>query len=88
MVLIEYLLDIPIYQNSNSQRRITNETEYASIFEASKEIKFIYFLLKDIHMGMILLIIVENESVGGIFISNIFSLSHCLKVNQKYLDAI
>ena len=50
---IVYLLDVPICWRSKGQRSValsSTEAEYVAISEAAKEIKFIYYLLTDIHV--------------------------------------
>ena len=54
---IVYLLDVPIFWRSKAQRGVTHcstEAEYVSISEAFREIRFFYYLLKDIHVEVIL----------------------------------
>ena len=69
---IVYLLNLPICWRSKAQRSVTlssSEAEYVAISEAVKEIKLIYFLLKDIHVEVELPIIVKTDNVGAIFMS-------------------
>jgi hypothetical protein len=64
------LLDVPICWRSKAQRSFTlssTEAEYIDISEASKEIKFIYYLLKDLIFEVILSIVVKTDNVVAIF---------------------
>jgi hypothetical protein len=66
------LLDLPICWRSKAQSRVklsSAEAEYIAIFEAAKEIKFIYYLLKDLHAQVNFPIIVKTYNVGTIFMS-------------------
>ena len=70
--LIAYLLDVPICWCSKAQRSVTlssTEAKYVTISEAAKQIKFVYYLLKDIHVEVILPIVVKTDDVGIIFMS-------------------
>jgi hypothetical protein len=54
--LIVYLLEVRICWRSKAQSSMTlssTEAEYIDIHEATKEIKFNYYLLKDIHFKVI-----------------------------------
>ena len=69
---IVYLLDVPICWRSKGQRSValsSTEAEYVAISEAAKEIKFIYYLLTDIHVKVKLPIVVKTDNVGAIFMS-------------------
>ena len=69
---IVYLLNVPIFWCSKAQRSVTLsscEAEYVAISEAVKEIKFIYFLLEDIHVEFKFPIILKTDNVGEIFTS-------------------
>jgi hypothetical protein len=59
---IVYLQNVPVCWRSKAQRGVTlssSEAEYVAMFEAVKEIRFIYFILKD--------------NVGALFMSQISS---------------
>jgi hypothetical protein len=65
---IIYLLNVPICWGSKGQRRVTlssSEAEYVAISE--KEIKFIFYLLKDIGVDVQLPIVVKTDNIGAIF---------------------
>jgi hypothetical protein len=54
MGFIIYLLNVPICWHSKSQKGVTlssTEAEYFAISEAVKELKFIYYLLTDLHIN-------------------------------------
>jgi hypothetical protein len=66
------VIGIPICWRSKAQRRVTlssTEVECTAISEATKEIKCIYYLLKDLYVEVILPIIVKTDNVGAIFMS-------------------
>jgi hypothetical protein len=44
-------------------------TEYVAISEAVKELKFIYYLLSDLHIKVHLPIVVKTDNIGAIFMS-------------------
>ena len=69
---IVYLVNVHTCFCSKAQRSVTlssSDAKYVTISEAVKEIKFIYFLLNDIHVEVKLPIIVKTENVGTIFMS-------------------
>ena len=69
---IIYLLNVPICWRSKGQRGVTlssSEAEYVAISEAAKEIKFIFYLLKDIGVDVQLPIVVKTDNIGAIFMS-------------------
>jgi hypothetical protein len=47
----------------------STEAEYVAISEAIKELKFIYYLLCDLHIKLNLPIVVKTNKIGAIFIS-------------------
>jgi UPF0716 family protein affecting phage T7 exclusion len=49
----------------------SSEAEYVAISEAVKEIKFLYFLLKDIGIEMTLPIVVKTDNIGALFMSRL-----------------
>jgi hypothetical protein len=71
-VFIIYLLSVPICWRSKSQKGVTlssTEAEYVAISEAIKELKFIYYLLSDLHIKVNLPIVVKMDNIGAIFMS-------------------
>jgi hypothetical protein len=67
-----YLLSVPICWHSKSQKGVTlssTEAEYVAISEAIKELKFIYYLLSDLHIKVNLPIVVKTDNIGAIFMS-------------------
>jgi hypothetical protein len=73
---IIYLLSVPICWRSKSQKGVTlsgTEAEYVVISEANKELKFIYYLLSDLHIKVNLPIVVKADNIGAIFMSEIAS---------------
>jgi hypothetical protein len=69
---IIYLLNVPICWRSKSQKGVTllsTEAEYVAISEAVKELKFIYYLLNDLHIKVNLLNVVKTDNIGAIFMS-------------------
>jgi hypothetical protein len=67
-----YLLNVPICWCSKVQKGVTlssTEAEYVAISEAVKEIRFVYYLLNDIHVQAKIPIIVKTDNVGAIFMS-------------------
>jgi hypothetical protein len=66
---IIYLLNVPIFWRSKSQKGVTllsTEAEYVAICEAVKELKFIYYLLSDLHIKVNLSIVVKSDNIGAI----------------------
>jgi hypothetical protein len=79
---IIYLLNIPIYWRSKSQKGVTlssTEAKYMTISEAFKELKFIYYLLNDLHIKVNLPIVVKTENIGAIFMSENASTGFCTR---------
>ena len=69
---IIYLLSVPICWRSKSQKGVTllsTEAKYVAISEAIKELKFIYYLLNDLHIKVNLPIVVKTDNIGAIFMS-------------------
>jgi hypothetical protein len=69
---IIYLLRISICWRSTSQKGVTlssTEAKYIAISEAVKELKFIYYLLSDLHIKVNLPIVVKMDSIGAIYMS-------------------
>jgi hypothetical protein len=72
MGFIIYLLNVPIFWRSKSQKGVTllsTEAKYVAISEAVKELKFIYNLLSDIHIKVNLPIVVKTDNIRAIFMS-------------------
>jgi hypothetical protein len=69
---IIYLLKVPIFWRSKSQKGVTlssTEAEYVAISEAVKELKFIYYLLCDLHIKVNLPNVVKTDNIRAIFMS-------------------
>jgi hypothetical protein len=69
---IVYLQNVPVCWRSKAQRGVTlssSEAEYVAISEAVKEIKFLYFLLRDIGIEVDLPIVVKTDNIGALFMS-------------------
>ena len=69
---IIYLLDVPVCWRSKSQKGVTlssTEAEYVAISEAVKEVKFIYYLLRDFHIKVKLPIVIKTDNIGAMFMS-------------------
>jgi hypothetical protein len=45
---------------------LSTEAEYVAIFKAVKELKFIYYLLSDLHIKVNLPIVVKTDNIGAI----------------------
>jgi hypothetical protein len=86
---IIYLLSVPICWRSKSQKGITllsTEAKYVAISEAVKELKFIYYLLSDLHMKFNLSIVVKTDNIGAIFMSKNASTGFRTRhVDTRYL---
>jgi hypothetical protein len=59
------------------------EAEYVAMSEAVKEIKFIYYLLREIGIEVNLLITVKTDSVGAMFMAQNVSSG----VRTRHIDA-
>jgi hypothetical protein len=69
---IIYLMGVPVSWRSKAQRGVTlssSKAEYVAISEAVKEIKFMYYLLKDIGFDIELPIVVRTDNIGAQFMS-------------------
>jgi hypothetical protein len=69
---IIYLLNLPICWRSKSQKGVTllsTEAEYVAVFDDVTELKFIYYLLSDLHIKVNLPIVVKTDNIGAIFMS-------------------
>jgi hypothetical protein len=65
-------MNVPVFWRSKAQRGMTlssSEAEYVAISEVVKEIKFIYYLLREIGIGVNLPIIVKTDDVGAMFMA-------------------
>jgi hypothetical protein len=79
---IIYLLNVPICWRSKSQKGVTllsAEAEYVAISEAVNELKFIYYLLSDLHIKVNLPIVVKMDNIGEIFMSENASTGFCTR---------
>jgi hypothetical protein len=66
MGFIIYLLSVSICWRFKSQKVVTllsTEAKYVAISEALKELKFIYYLLSDLHIKVNLLIVVKRTTL-------------------------
>jgi hypothetical protein len=69
---IVYLINVQVCWRSKAQRGVTlssSEAEYVAISEAVKEIKFIYYLLREIGIEVNLPITVKTDNVGAMFMA-------------------
>ena len=60
-------MNVPVCWRSKAQKGVTlssTEAEYVAMSEAVKEIKFIYFLLRDVGIEVELPIFSENRQCG------------------------
>jgi hypothetical protein len=67
---IVYLQNVPVCWRSKAQRGValsSSKAEYVAMSEAVKEIRFIYFILKDIGIEVELPIVVKGDNVGALF---------------------
>jgi hypothetical protein len=85
---IIYMLNVPICWHSKSQKGVTLlslETEYIAILEAVKELKFIYYLLSDLHIKVNLPIVVKTDNIEEICMSENASTGfHTRHVDTRY----
>jgi ketol-acid reductoisomerase len=85
---ILYLMNVPVCWRSKSQKGVTlsrTEAEYVAMSEAVKEVKFIYYLLRDIGIEVELPIIVKTDNVGAMFMAqNSFSGVRTRHVDTRY----
>ena len=47
----------------------STEAEYVAISEAAKKVRFVCYLLNDLHIKVKLLILVRTDNIGAIFMS-------------------
>jgi hypothetical protein len=69
---IVYPQNVPVCWRSKAQRGVTlssSEAEYVAMSAAVKEIRFIYFSLKDIGIEVELPIVVKSDNIGALFMS-------------------
>jgi hypothetical protein len=63
----------------------STEAEYVAISEAVKELKFMYYLLSDLHIKVNLPIVVKTDNIGAIFMfENALTGFRTLHVNTSY----
>jgi hypothetical protein len=63
---IIYLLDVPICWRSKSQKGVTlssTEAKYVAISKAVREVKFVYYLLCDLHIKVNHPIVVRADNL-------------------------
>jgi hypothetical protein len=71
-MFIVYLQNVPVCWRSKAQIGVTlssSKAKYVAISETVKEIKFVYFLLRDIGIAVELPIVVKTDNIGALFIS-------------------
>jgi hypothetical protein len=83
-----YFLNVPICWRSKSQKGVTSlstKAKYVAISEAVNELKFIYYLLSDLHIKVNLPIVVKMDNIGEIFMSENALTGFCTwHVNTRY----
>jgi hypothetical protein len=83
-----YLLDVPVCWRSKSQKGVTllyTEAEYVAISEDVKEVKFVYYLLCDLHIKVKLPIVVKTDNIGANFMSENALTGICTRhVDTRY----
>ena len=65
-------MNVPVCWRSKAQKGVTlssSEAEYVAMSEAVKEIRFIYYLLRDIGIEVDLPILVKTDNVGAMFMA-------------------
>jgi hypothetical protein len=80
-----YIQNVPICWRSKAQKGVTlssSKAEYVALSEAVKEIRFVYFILKDIGIDVELPIVVKTDNVGALFMSQNSSTS----VRSRHVD--
>jgi hypothetical protein len=66
------LLDVPVCWCSKSQKGVTlssTEAEYVAISEAVNELKFVYYLPRDLHIKVKIPIVIKTDNISAIFMS-------------------
>jgi hypothetical protein len=69
---LAFILNAPVCWRSKAQKGVTlssSEAEYVAMSEAVKEIRFIYYLLRDIGIEVNLPILVKTDNVGTMFMA-------------------
>ena len=88
MGYILFFMGVPIIWKLKSQKSVTLsslEAEYVALSEAAKDIKFIYQLLGRIGIQVKLPIVVRNNNVGAIFMSeNALTSGHTKHLDIRY----
>jgi hypothetical protein len=83
-----YLLNLPICWRSKSQKGVTLlsiEVKYVAISDVVKELKFIYYLLGDLHIKVNLPIVVKTDKIDAIFMSENASIGfRTQRVDTRY----
>jgi hypothetical protein len=80
-----YLMNIPVCWRSKTERGLTlqsNEAEYVVISAAVKEIRFMYFLFRDIGIEVELPIVVKTDNTGAIFMAYVH-VTWILGINKR-----
>jgi hypothetical protein len=80
-------MNVPVCWRSKTQRGVTlssSEDEYVAMSEAVKEIKFIYYLLREIGIEVILPITVKTDNVGAMFMAQNASSG----VRTRHIDTL
>jgi hypothetical protein len=65
-------MNVPVCWRSKAQKAVilsSSEAEYVAMSEAVKEIKFFYYLLRDIEIEVDLPILVKTDNVGATFMA-------------------
>jgi hypothetical protein len=78
-------MNVPVCCRSKAQRGVTlssSKAKYVAISEAVKEIKFIYYLLREIGIEVNLPITVKTDNVGAMFMAQNASSS----VRTRHID--
>jgi hypothetical protein len=83
-------MNVPVCWRSKAQRGMTlssSKAEYVAISEAVKEIKFIYYSLREIGIEVNLPITVKTDNIGTMFMAqNVLSgvtLIHVMRIWKK-----
>jgi hypothetical protein len=83
-------MNVPVCWRSKAQRGVTlssSEAEYVEMSEAVKEIKFIYYLLREIGIEVNLPITVKTDNVGAMFMAqNASSGVRTRHIDTRYHD--
>jgi hypothetical protein len=65
-----YLINVPICWQSKAQSGVTlscSEVEYVAISESMNEIKFVYYLLKDVAIEVNLPVIMKTDNKCNVY---------------------